>query len=184
MMKPLFRKYAAWRCNPNMTSKGAKACAATVATLIGLSTATPALAASGSVYFGGDITVSAACVVIVRDPGTLAPSADGHQLSSKLPGGSQGTADIYSIRRYDVSVSAPGFFSTAPQGGNDNVTFTATFSGQSIFRGLTFPERPGDNAIELDSGFTATRLFVDVVADRTNVFPAGNYSTQATVRCE
>lgn len=143
-----------------------------------------AMAASGNIYFGGDITYNNACVIIVGNPGTLASSVNGDQLSSKLSGGQQGTADIYSIWRYDISVSAPGFFSTAPQGGNDSVNFTASFSGQSLYRGRTFAERPGNDPVRLRTGFSVTRVFVDLVADRPNVFPAGNYATQATVRCE
>lgn len=141
-------------------------------------------AASGNIYFGGDITYNNACVIVVGNSGTIVPSVNGDQLSSKLSGGQQGTAEIYSLWRYDISVSAPGFFSNSPQGGSDNVSFSTTFSGESVYRGRNFNERSGDNSVRLRRGYSITRVYVDLVADRPDVFPAGNYTAQATVRCE
>ncbi|MCB1423543.1 MAG: hypothetical protein KDJ69_13985 [Nitratireductor sp.] len=144
-------------------------------------TATPA---SGTIQFGGNITYSNSCSIVVGAPGTITPNADSTQLSSKNAGGQQGVADIYSIHRYDISVSSPDFFTNAPSGGNDNATFTTTFSGESLHRGRTFSERPGDSPVRLRNGYSITRVFVDLEADRTDSFPSGNYTAVAIVRCE
>ena len=69
-----------------------------------------AIASSGAIQFGGNITNNNACSIIVGGPGTISPNPDGTRLSSKNTGGQRGIADIYSIWRYDISVSSPNFF--------------------------------------------------------------------------
>lgn len=139
---------------------------------------------SGTLHFGGNITYSNACAIIVGAPGTITPNPDSTQLSSKNAGGKQGIADVYSIWRYGISVSSPDFFTNAPSGGNDNTTFTTTFSGESLYHGRTFPERSGDRPVRLRNGYSITRVYVDLEADRTDSFPSGDYSAVAIVRCE
>ena len=73
-------------------------------------------AATGNVYFGGDVTNNNACVVILRQNGTMMPNANATQLSSRLPGGQIGIADVYSIWRYYVTVDAPPYFPSSPSG--------------------------------------------------------------------
>lgn len=157
----------------------ATACLFVLANTIGTS-----FAAQGDIHFGGDLTTNNACVVIVRQGGTLIPNVDATQMSSKLPGGNSGIADIYSLWRYNISVSAPSFFDSRPLGGDDGVTFTALYSAQSIYRGRTFAEQSGDIQERLRVGFSVTRVNVNLIADRPDSFPAGNYSAHTVVRCE
>ena len=146
--------------------------------------ANSSVAAQGDIPFVADVTNNNACVIIVQREGTLVQNPAGTQLNSKLAGGQSGVADVYSIWRYEVSVSGPFVFSSRPAGGDDGVTFTTLFSGQSIFRGRTFAEQPGNNAVRLRSGFSITRINVNLIADRPDPFPAGTYQADATVRCE
>lgn len=142
------------------------------------------MAAQGNVQFGVNLTTNNSCVVVVQSGGTLTTNANGTQLSSKNAGGQAGIADVYSISRYRISVDAPPFFLVSPPGGNDNVTFSATFSGRSLYRGRNFNERSGTRSVRLRRGYSVTRVTANVVADRTQAFPAGTYQTVAILRCE
>lgn len=160
---------------------------AAIASFAGLSVVlapATAIPSSGTLHFGGNITYSNSCAIVVGAPGTITPNSDSTQLSSKNAGGKQGVADIYSIRRYDISVSSPDFFTNAPPDGNTNTTFTTTFSGESLYRGRSFSERPGDSPVRLRNGYSITRVYVDLEADRADSFPAGDYTAVTIVRCE
>ena len=171
-------------CFPGKRTTALKMMAAAITSLPVLLFPATAVPSSGTIHFGGNITYSNSCAIVVGAPGTITPNPDSTQLSSKNAGGQQGVADIYSIHRYDISVSSPDFFTNAPAGGNDNTTFTATFSGESLHRGRTFSERPGDSPVRLRNGYSITRVFVDLEADRTGSFPSGEYTAVAIVRCE
>ncbi len=174
-------------CNRQIKGLGAilrKAAAAVVAAMIILLPPVSATGGSGTLHFGGNITYSNACAIVVGAPGTITPNADSTKLSSKNAGGQQGVADIYSIRRYRISVSSPDFFTNAPSGGNDTTTFTTTFSGESLYRGRDFAERPGDNSVRLRRGYSITRVYVDLEAERPDSFPSGDYTAVTIVRCE
>jgi len=141
-------------------------------------------AATANVLFGTNLTTNNACVVIVRQGGTMAVNTTGTQMSSKNAGGSAGVADVFSITNYDITLDPPPFFLNSPPGGNDNVTFTTTFSGTSIFRGRNFADQDGGIPVRLRTGFNITRVTGHLIATRPDTFPAGNYQTVAILRCE
>lgn len=141
-------------------------------------------ASETGVHFGGDVTNNAFCIIFVNQPGTLAPNIGSTQLSSKLPGGSAGTAEVWSFRRYEVSVSSPTYFDTYPTGGDIGVNFTTTFSGRTLRRGRNFAERPGDSPIRTRRGFSRTEITVNLTADKADGFPSGDYSAHTVLRCE
>ena len=141
-------------------------------------------AAQGNILFGVNITTNNACVVLVRRGGTMTQNVGGDVLSSKNAGGVTGIADVYSIFNYQVTVDPPPFFLTAPAGGNNGVSFETTFSGTSITNGVNFGEQAGNIPVTLNSGFSGTRVTVDVTATRPDGFPAGSYQTVSIVRCE
>ena len=140
--------------------------------------------AQGNINFWGNITTNNACVITLVQSGVLGVSTDGRQLSSKIAGGQPGIADIASMRNYDISVDGPSFFMEAPNGGNDEVTFTTTYSGQSINRGRDFAEQPGSNKVKLRGATSTTRVNINLVASKTTGFPGGTYRAITTVRCE
>ena len=146
--------------------------------------ADPSRAAQGDVPFQGSVTEPNACTIIVDQGGTMIPTADATQMSSSFAGGVPGIARIISFANYWISVDAPASFDTAPPDGFTGVTFAATYSGQSIFRGRTFTERPGSSLVRLRGGFSITQVTVNLTATKPDTFPAGNYLAQATVRCE
>lgn len=154
--------------------------------LLGVFAEQAADAASGNVWFGINLSAPALCVIIVRNDGTLALDGTRQILSSKETGGSSATADVYSLRSYNVTVDAVPFFVTSPSGGNTGVTITSSFSGTALnFRGLTFAEQPGNVPVTLNSGFSGTRLDINMDATRAgSIYPAGNYTAVSIVRCE
>ena len=171
-------------CFRNKRKTVLKTMAMAIAGLPGLLFPAIASPSSGTIHFGGNITYSNSCSIVVGAPGIISPNPDSTQLSSKNAGGKQGVADIYSIHSYDISVSSPDFFTNAPAGGNGNTTFTTTFSGESLHRGRTFSERPGESPVRLRNGYSITRVYVDLEADRPDSFPSGSYTAVAIVRCE
>jgi type 1 fimbria pilin len=141
-------------------------------------------ASSGNIHFSGNVTSDNACVITLIQNGAMVVDPTSTQMSSKVAGGVAGIAEISSLRNYWISVSSPTFFQSSPSGGSDGVTFTTTFSGQNIYRGRTFSERPGSNAVRLRNGFSITRVNVHVVANRLDAFPSGDYTAVTIVRCE
>lgn len=156
----------------------------TIVAAISISVNSKAIAGPGDIHFNGDITNSAYCIIFVRQSGTLAPNVDATQLSSKLPGGTPGIAEVWSFRKYDISVSSPTFFNTYPTGGDVGVSFDTTFSGSSLRRGITFPEQSGDVPARTRNRFGRTEITVNLEANKPDSFPSGDYSAQTTVRCE
>ena len=158
----------------------------TIFTLLGSSlTISNSHASSAQVFFGANLAEDNRCTIIVTQGGTLVADLDGDQLSSLLTSGSPGIAEVTAGRQYDISVDAPAFFLSGPQGANDSVTYTAYFSGAALNkRGLDFPMREGSNAVTTTRQRSRTQITVNLVADRPDYFPAGDYSAEATVRCE
>ena len=143
-----------------------------------------ASASQGTVNFWGNITTQNACVIRVLEGGTLGANADNTTLSSKIPGGKSASVEVVSLTSYTVSVDGPGFFMKAPGGGSANTTFTTTWSATSISNGLTFGERDGSEGAVLPKRRSHTKLEVNLVAQRPDAFPAGQYMAVTTVRCE
>ena len=145
----------------------------------------PTVSATGNVIFGANVTNNALCAIIIRRSGTFAQNVTGTQLSSLLPGGQSGVADVFAVFPYRIWITPPPFFTTRPPGGDDNVTYSTFFSGTALnSRGLNFPSQPGSTPAVPGNFFSYTRLNVGLVADRPDPFPQGAYSTYATVRCE
>lgn len=145
----------------------------------------PTNSATGNVIFGADITNNTACAILVRAEGTFVQNVQGTQLSSLLPGGQSGVADVFAIFPYQIYITPPPAFTLRPVGGDDNVSWSTYFSGQALnSRGLNFPSQPGSVRMRPGNFFSYTRLNIDLVADRPDPFPAGDYSSYATVRCE
>lgn len=153
---------------------------------LGLGTlAGPAGASSQGVLFVGNITDANRCAVNIINDGHLALSADMRTLSSKLPGGWGGVADVTSSRAYNMTVEAVPFFTQSPSGGNDNTTFEARFSGVSISKGVNFAEQAGNIPVKTLGANSTTRITAQLIATRTgSAFPGGAYKGQVIVRCE
>lgn len=168
--------------NSNVSSL--RTCAMMLGTVLSFAVISDAKAGQGNMNFAGNVDASSACIIVVRGGGTMTQSASGDQLSSKNSGGNYGVADVYSWWNYDISLDAPSFFTNRPAGGDDNVTFSASFSGTSIFRGRNFADQPGSTSVELARGPSVTRVHAHIMADRPDAFPSGNYSAYTILRCE
>lgn len=144
-----------------------------------------AFAVGTGVHFGVNLFVDNACTVQLIQNGTMGVNPAKTRMSSKIAGGTAGIADVYSFRNYNVTVDSMNYFSTSPTFGSDATSFTPTFSGTSINRGRTFAERPGKQAMQLRSGYSITRINVNLVIDKlTGTFPSGDYTAATIVRCE
>ena len=140
---------------------------------------------SEQMFFGAFVEPDNRCVIRVQQTGTLVAEPGGNQLSSLLAGGSPGIAEVISRRNYEIWVDAPGFFQSGPAGANDNVTHTAYFAGRALNqRGLDFPMREGSLAVQTPRRRSRTEITVDLVSDRPDPFPAGDYTAVAIIRCE
>jgi hypothetical protein len=140
---------------------------------------------AATVEFSANVTPPNACTIVVQRDGLFGVSADQQILSSKLPGGQSGIADVYSSANYSLTAETTGLFTTSPSGGNLNTTFEARFSGVDIFRGRTFSERNGSFQVNLRGGTSITRANVHLIATRTgSAFPGGDYVANVTLRCE
>lgn len=146
-----------------------------------LSATSPLEAATRNIVFNGAISTAGNCAITVRNNGTLGVSANVRQLSSKIPGGSQASADVFMSGRHRVSVDTPGVFAIAPNGADTGVTRTTSWSGNILPAGASWPERT------TPLGFIGTgsiRTFIDYVADRPTAFPSGRYQALSVIRCE
>jgi hypothetical protein len=146
-----------------------------------LSGTSPLEAATRNIVFNAAITTAGNCAITVRNNGTLGVSANVRQLSSKIAGGSEASADIFMSGRHRVSVDTPGVFAIAPNGGDTGVTRTTTWRGNILPGGANWPERT------TPLGFIGTgsiRTFVNYVADRPTAFPNGHYQAISVIRCE
>jgi hypothetical protein len=146
-----------------------------------LSATFPLAAATSNIVFNGTISSAGNCAITVRYDGTLGVSANLRQLSSKITGGSEASADIFMSGRHLVSVDTPGVFAIAPNGADTGVTRTASWSGNILPGGTSWPERT------TPLGFIGTgsiRTFINYVADRPAAFPSGHYQAISVIRCE
>jgi hypothetical protein len=146
-----------------------------------LSATSPLEAATRNVVFNAAITTAGNCAITVRNNGTLGVSANVRQLSSKIAGGSEASADIFMSGRHRVSVDTPGVFAIAPNGGDTGVTRTTSWRGNILPGGASWPERT------TPLGFIGTgsiRTFVHYVANRPDSFPNGSYQAISVIRCE
>lgn len=138
-----------------------------------------AFAAETTVPFIANVTST--CVLTLGTPGTLGANADFSQLSSKNAGGAAGTVTALTTGTgFQVSASAPTAFLIAPTGGDDNVTFSATYEANGA---TSVGEVLGTVTSELNFGLT--NVNVNLAADKSSgAFPAGAYTAEVVVRCE
>lgn len=128
------------------------------------------------------------CTIVIGASGTMKSNPAINILGSKQAGGSSAGATITAssllctilnlVDCFSVSAPAPIAFTSAPSGGDTNVTFATVFrldgSGTDI---------PGSSPQRVTNG-THT-LQVDLTATKSpGIFPAGNYQGTVTVRCE
>lgn len=120
--------------------------------------------------------------------GTMKANVNINTFGSKQAGGSSATATITAssllctllnlLDCYSVSAPAPAAFTSAPSGGDTNVTFATVYrlDGSGI-------DTPGGTPQRLTNGTHS--LQVDLTATKSpGIFPAGNYQGMVTVRCE
>ncbi|RWX60151.1 hypothetical protein EN780_32755 [Mesorhizobium sp. M4B.F.Ca.ET.089.01.1.1] len=128
------------------------------------------------------------CTIVIGASGTMKPNPAINIFGSKQAGGSSAGATITAssllctilnlIDCFSVSAPAPIAFTSAPSGGDTNVTFATVFrldgSGTDI---------PGSSPQRVING-THT-MQVDLTATKSpGIFPAGSYQGTVTVRCE
>lgn len=155
--------------------------AALCSALILAASAMPALAANQGVNFGITVGVRHYCQIVLTQQGTMAVDSGATVLGSKEPGGSAATAEITTTRgSYSVSLDAPTTFDAMPTGGDTGVTFATNYS---MTGATTSPEVPGTTSTKAKKGLTSVTM--DLTATRSaGVYPAGNYSGVAVLRCE
>lgn len=121
------------------------------------------------------------CQILISSQGQLGTRFDGKVLGSREPGGLSGYADVSATNSsYRIALDGPYGFSQSPNGGGDNVIYSSSFSG---YGATNFAETPGTISVKLKRG--NSRITVDAKAEKTsNVFPAGYYGMQVTLRCE
>ncbi|MEZ5813041.1 MAG: hypothetical protein R3D45_16665 [Rhizobiaceae bacterium] len=120
------------------------------------------------------------CMVVVGNPGTMAPSIGNAALSSKVAGGYAGTAEITATNSsYRASVIAPAAFVASPSLPGA-VTFDTAFSGSGA---TNFYDVPGATEVKIKRGVTS--ISADLTATMQNgSFAAGQYMAELTLRCE
>ncbi|RUU57459.1 hypothetical protein [Mesorhizobium sp. M2C.T.Ca.TU.002.02.1.1] len=128
------------------------------------------------------------CTIMIGNTGVMKANPSINIFGSKQAGGSSAGATITAnstlcsilnlLDCYTVSAPAPAAFTSAPSGGDTNVSFASVFrldgSGLDI---------PGSSPQKLTNG-THT-IQVDLTATKSpGIFPAGSYQAEVTVRCE
>ena len=147
----------------------------------GLATTQPLEAATANIVFNGTISSAGNCAITIRYNGTLGVSTNLRQLSSRIAGGSEASADIFMSGRHRISVDTPTVFAIAPNGGNTGVTRTTEWRGNILPAGASWPDRT------TPLGFIGTgsiRTYINYVANRPTAFPGGQYEAISVIRCE
>lgn len=121
------------------------------------------------------------CAVIIGNGGVLAATPEAMELSSRSFGGAPGSAEVVTdTGSFSLQIDTPLGFSNAPAGGNDGVTFHASYSGFGV---TSFSETPGNIPVRLKNGQTSIQAHL--WATRTSSpFPAGQYRAELVLRCE
>jgi len=150
-----------------------------LATFLLAAVSTPAAAVTGTVTFSGVVTET--CTINVDSPGTLVANTDLTTLSTNEAGGTAGVATIQTTgSSFSVSAAAPAVFTSAPAGGDENVTFATLYSATGA---TNLADVVGDTPSALAQG--TTTLSVDLTATKSSgSFPAGNYTADVVVTCE
>ncbi len=120
------------------------------------------------------------CMVVIGNPGTMAPTIGNVALSSKVAGGYSGTAEITATNSsYRASVIAPAGFISSPNLPGP-VSFEADFSGSGA---TNFSNVPALYEVKIKKGLTS--ISADLTATiQGGAFTAGYYQAELTLRCE
>jgi hypothetical protein len=121
------------------------------------------------------------CQVIVQRNGTMVQNVKATTLSSQVNAGLPGQVEVTTTTgSYEVSIDAPTGFVSSPKGGNKDVVFEASYSGQGK---TNFSNTPGDVRVKMKNGVTQLDVHLDVTK-LSGTFLAGNYVSVLTLRCE
>ncbi|ESY72347.1 MULTISPECIES: hypothetical protein [unclassified Mesorhizobium] len=132
--------------------------------------------------------ITGTCTIMVGTSGTMTANPAIGILGSKQAGGSSASATIVAnsllcsllnlLDCYSVSAPAPAAFTSAPSGGDTNVTFASVFrlDGSGVDINGSAPQRVVNGTHTMQVDLTATKS--------SGIFPAGNYQGAVTVRCE
>jgi hypothetical protein len=147
-----------------------------------------AIAALAGFCLPAHAAIIGTCTIMIGASGTMKSNPSINIFGSKQAGGSSAGATITAssllctllnlIDCYSVSAPAPIAFTSAPSGGDTNVSFASVFrlDGSGL-------DNPGSAPQKLTNG-THT-IQVDLTATKSpGIFPAGSYQAQVTVRCE
>ena len=139
----------------------------------------PIQAVDATVTFSS--TIAGICSLLIDTNGLMAANATYTELSSQeLLGLPAAVTAVTTSGGYSVSALAPGAFTSAPAGGDADVTFAAVYSGLGT---TIIPETDGATPTPLNLGLTV--LTVNLAATKSSgTFPAGNYQADVIVRCE
>lgn len=120
------------------------------------------------------------CTLLVTSGGTLAPNTAYTQLSSANSGGSPGTVNATVIgAAMTLQLTGPSNFTSAPSGGNSNVSFATQYSAT----GATVIASTGSLAPRTIA-LGLTFLSINLTATKSSgIFPAGSYAADVTVSC-
>ncbi|WP_296744262.1 hypothetical protein [Mesorhizobium sp.] len=152
------------------------------------SSALLAVAVLGGLCSPAGAAIVGTCTIMVGSTGTMAANPAISIFGSKQSGGSSATATITAssllctlldlLDCYSVSAPAPAAFTSAPSGGNTNVTFASVFrlDGSGVDNPGSSPQRVSNGTHSLQVDLTATKS--------SGIFPAGNYQGTVTVLCE
>ncbi|MDX8465091.1 hypothetical protein RFM26_05280 [Mesorhizobium sp. VK23B] len=128
------------------------------------------------------------CTIVIGASGTMKSNPAINIFGSKQAGGSSAGATITAssllctilnlLDCYSVSAPAPIAFTSAPSGGDTNVTFDTVFrlDGSGLDVPGSSPQRVTNGTHSIQVDLTATKS--------SGIFPAGNYQGTVTVRCE
>ncbi|RWM08828.1 MAG: hypothetical protein E5X80_02475 [Mesorhizobium sp.] len=147
-----------------------------------------AMAALAGFCLPAQAAIIGTCTIMIGASGTMKSNPAINIFGSKQAGGSSAGATITAsstlcsilnlLDCYSVSAPAPIAFTSAPSGGDTNVTFDTVFrlDGSGVDIPGSSPQRVinGTHTIQVD--LTATKS--------SGIFPAGNYQGMVTVRCE
>ena len=121
------------------------------------------------------------CIILIGSAGVIEASLDMQNLSSEVMGGRAATATVQASNgSFRLVYDAPQGFLTQPSGPVPPVTFSGTLraNGATQVDGLGVG-RP----VKLKRGTTQVELSLTASA-HGNTFPAGQFATETTLRCE
>ncbi len=121
------------------------------------------------------------CEIIVTRNGMLVPNVGATVLGSGNPGGLAGAAEVTATNSsFSLTAETPIGFAIGPVGASQDVTFTATVSGNGA---TAFLAEPGNVPIRIKKGTTS--IEANLTATRiSGAFPAGHYRADMILRCE